>query len=347
MTLVKSVSKPTEYLARDAYTGGIGRRRAKEVNDGRPPDTTKSILSANRKLTKAKNKVPINLLQSYLQWNNTCYLTSLLECLYSTFVNLPIDLQRRFLDAQFESLTPLRHLQDRLRDFNRNSPHNDLQTSLQSVAKWVYKNNLFEPGFFGNPMTVLDKIGDEMNEDERWLMHMQVSFNCKCSSGHFYSSTRRKVALMLHVGQIDYSLPGDSGNLQSIITEMSINGISTFGQRRCKAQQCPTKIIEAPREYLDYELPAAMIFDVPEQAEQFYFPDTLIVYGHYYQLVARLQCNEGRNHFTAVIKRSDRIYSYDDLSNGGQLKSTKKINCLDGRNPLTILAFYSKITAPM
>jgi hypothetical protein len=88
------------------------------------------------------------------------------------------------------------------------------------------------------------------------------------------------------------------------------------------SKQCPTNIIEAPRQYLDQQ-PAAMIFDVSEEAEQFYFPDTLIVYGHCNQLVARLQCKERRNHFTAVIKRSDRIYSYDDLSNGGQLKSTK------------------------
>eukprot|EP00474_Spongospora_subterranea_P006287 CRZ06745.1 hypothetical protein [Spongospora subterranea] len=65
-------------------------------NDGRPPDTSKNLLNSRQKETskpqsgpgrpRGSKNVDRNLgttYQSYMHYNNTCYITSLLECLFT------------------------------------------------------------------------------------------------------------------------------------------------------------------------------------------------------------------------------------------------------------------------
>eukprot|EP00474_Spongospora_subterranea_P007824 CRZ08282.1 hypothetical protein [Spongospora subterranea] len=156
------------------------RKRQQYENDGRPPDTSKKLLT-NKSESKSKlgrpkgsrnvSRDPHVTYQSYAHTNNTCYVTTILECLNAVFDYIDIK-TNEYSPTNIFSKTMV-HLSKR-RGCPENRVKKELSKGLRILTSWIIHDiKLYAANAFGNPFDVLEHLLKQASED----VHKQVASN--------------------------------------------------------------------------------------------------------------------------------------------------------------------------
>ena len=210
----------------------LKKRSKKEpfVSDGRAPDTSKALLidTNKKKLGRPKGsqnaiRDPKITIRSYAHQENTCYLTSLLTCLFASFLKLNDDPE---LVPLFDNLKKgsmifaiIDHFKERIASDNSEKT---LNKGLKFVADFVIdKKGAYKRNEFGSPVTSLSKRYGKIilellleceNDDEclkaLFLIDLKKKFTCvSCHSSFEKDHCADKLLFLGHAS--DQSFGGD------------------------------------------------------------------------------------------------------------------------------------------
>ena len=135
--------------------------------------------------------------QSYIHRNNTCYLTSLLECLHQCVKFSKMDVQTQLTGPGLRDL--LHHLSGR-----SDSSLKELTKGLEGAIYWtVDLKKLYRHGDFGNPGRVYSRlISDEgVPKSLRENFTFETISSYKCQKGHISGT---KYAVLSAIMLMDY-----------------------------------------------------------------------------------------------------------------------------------------------
>jgi hypothetical protein len=169
--------------------------KKKEINNGRPQDTSESLLGdlGNKKPGRPLGSTsiernPLITYQSYVHVNNTCYITSLLECLYSVFSYIwsSIDEMKNISDrfskkSIYHSL--VQHFQNRIATREGKNLKSYLTAGHRQIRNWVYENKIFPEGKYGNPIDVYNPFLRKARQSFQNLFAFQKLYTSICDNG--------------------------------------------------------------------------------------------------------------------------------------------------------------------
>jgi hypothetical protein len=309
----------------------MAKRQSNSRSDGRAPDTAKELLIPGKTRPPGRpkgsgniNRNPLTSYASYSHSNNTCYITSLLECLHAAIKHSKFSLPSN-LSTDSALVKVLQHLCKR----DKTTLKGELNKSGRDVViKWVLDKHIYESGAFGNPVRIYIELLKETLAPEVVRQHfsMDIFQRYICEDGH--ESEGRTYGIET-VGLLGYHST-HSSDVGEIMTHFFSGTDGDYVSRKCSKPKCskPVKIVRKIS-----RLPqSVLMFDIHEMdgsmehTDTFNFPDTLQLSGQEWQLCGRIhsQTSYGLHFFSFV--RSDSpmpgIYHYNDLVNDGRATLT-------------------------
>jgi hypothetical protein len=322
-------------------------------NDGRPPDTTKELLLDEKvKLGRPKGSTNINrgtlsTYPSYTHQNNSCYLTSLLECVYQSI---------QYAGMHVLGDNSLGGFTEILRHFNRRSLLNatdpkliqELKDGLDKAIHWiVHVQNLYKDGEFGNPLTLYSSLLFDTTVPNciRQLFTVKMRSFYACENLHV-SKLRTFETERLEL--LDFHAEHDS-NVGSIVDYYFLRGKGQLvGGRFCNECQLPLAFCKRIK-----QLPGSvLLFEVSQDhsgfgnTNMFNFPERLTIDGVNWKLSGRIHStsSNGQHFFSFVSceKPTPGVYHYNDLINKGRAELATINPKLEGMHKNSAYVFYAK-----
>lgn len=332
-------------------------RKTTLKNDGRPPDTTEKLLEnvfPKRKRGRpvgatTVQKNPLISYQSYIHSKNTCYLTSLLECLFAVYQELKLEIlsdsdNSTIVQKIFNHFKTREHISES-KEGNLNSC---LKLGLDIFSDWVIREKkMYKENEFGSIVEVLDLF---IQESGTTFMQNTEIVKSKCPN-HPGKIFLRNIGV-LHLSillmqsascEVDPQL--SKYNLQKFLDIYKTNGIQCASQP-CREAQCDcrtqtTRVLHKLSNILIFSVDIHSISTVPSD-NHFYFPETLTIGAIQYSITARIQSlTKSGTHFNCLVKKgkpSNGIYFFDDMKNKGYAHLVNQE--ISGCIPLTSMVFY-------
>ena len=329
-----------------------------QKNDGRPPDTTKELLKNNSKVKKGrplgsinKENNPLITYQSYKHFENTCYITSLIESLFviSETINLifPKNSILYKLFAHFDTRTD--------REFSNSGCISSCLTSGHKlVIKYILEEKkLYTRCQYGSPCEVLHFLVHD-SKSNHFDIVMNKTFECENGHKKEYKkqSTQQQITLDNNLLS-KLSSESETYDLQNYIGKYFSDGFYVKTDTLCSLTTCKRPCykqftIDKINEVLVFEMKCSEENHIAKNKDsnKFYFPPILFISGSPYILKSKLlSTSESGEHFYSINYRktpTEGVYIYNDLINGGIAVLQPNDLKFVGRSELCTMVFYVK-----
>ena len=355
------------------------------VDDRRPPDNNKALLkkisknnddneSSNFTNKKEQNRKSVGLqkkYQSYTHWRSSCYITSLLELLYTNYLhtipwwsaNVGIIPKNTGLKKLYISFT----IRDTVNTPGAKNIKSTLNEAREIIRRHVLEEKWEEDNQFGSLTQWFENIISEEKKSITLMSQLCVLGLCmwSCRSGHFKIAPT-PIRPLFPINGVEEFNSTFFNNNQNLIGQVS----TLFLQRNqliskiFPDQPCPynrANLHQCTNREISYEeyiisLPHTLIFEVTQRdgynynlSNQLNFPFQL---GYQedgvsmeFMLTARVySTSSSGQHFYSEVIRSfndqSGVYKYDDLNDGMAVLESEDLTSLSGCKPRTVLVSY-------
>lgn len=368
-----------------ANTGMTKRSRKMIKNDGRAPDTTKALLKnievteclpceeedvliptilttsqMTRAQTRKKAGRPVGSrsieknelisYQSYSHVENTCYITSTLECLFSTYSSASVHYDSAETNQLLRKISS--HFASRMIPNTIRKSKTICQKGLNLLKDYFTKGatKMFQPNQYGSPDCILEAL---LSLSVTQQFKSTVEKITKCSAGHIKSKTYDVRTIQLSETQLDqcFWTTQERGDVGVMLHHQSNAGFRSYA-RECSTFGCleECKPVTSVSTYAPSLIISTSVCSkgTNEHAIKYFWPAIIRVNNVEYRLVGRIVSTSSTGtHFFSLVhmeKPNPGTYKYNDLAEDGRGVLQATDDGFVGRNKNGRIGFYSLIT---